>query len=198
MKKFCLLVVAMVVALLVANPSAVAFTQPPVEASTVLNALLRQPQWIGDRSDTPADRIALYWPVALAIAHAAKTPYQAAALVALSGHETHLARPVVEGRCSDMPKGQRCDGGKARGVFQLHKEACRAAFEYEAGSPESLEIEAVCALRHLGFAMKRCRDVAVSPEAGMFSAYRNGWCGWAPAAKRAATMEAVLRSWRSI
>lgn len=93
----------------------------------VLAVLLSLPQYTGDRFADPTleDRARLLRPVAVAIAEVARNRTEAAALIALAKHETNLARYVLDGYCEQGPVGARCDGGRARGAWQVHS-WCRA------------------------------------------------------------------------
>lgn len=162
----------------------------PLASATILSALLSlAPAWT-DRDASAEERVALLEPVAEAIAAVARTPEDAAALTALAWHESRLARYVVEGRCSDGPRGARCDNGRARTPWQVHS-WCRAAFSV--AEPESLRAGAECALRHLHWAAHRCALQSLDVVQGMFSGYRSGSCAWSPAKERVATYRRVLR-----
>jgi hypothetical protein len=157
----------------------------------VLTVALSLSQYVGDRGDSPEQREALYLPVATAIAEVARTNAEAAMLLALAFHESGLARFVIEGRCSDGPPGQRCDGGKARGVFQLHAAACRDAWELEDGSTDSIRAEARCAIRLLRWNADRGKDRTASRLRAAFAGYAARDWSWDGAAKRAETARKI-------
>jgi len=161
----------------------------------VLSAMLSLTPYSGDRGDSTEARMDLYRPVAQNIARVARTPSEAAILVALGFHETGFARFVIEGRCSEGPPGQRCDGGKARGVFQLHASACPAAWKFPEGSPESLELEAGCAIRLLRWNAVRGREHTITPAHAAFSGYAARDWGWGGADLRVKTTAGLLAKW---
>ena len=162
-----------------------------VSAEAILAAALSLSRYVGDRSDTPEQRSSLYRPVAEAIAEVARSKFEASMLVALAFHESGLARFVIEGRCSDGPPGQRCDGGKARGVFQLHEAACHDAWEREDGSIESIRAEAHCAIRLLRWNAERGQGHAASRAHAAFAGYAAREWSWDGAAKRVETARKI-------
>jgi hypothetical protein len=110
----------------------------------------------------------------------------ASALMTGAYIETRLAKNVSIGRCDLMPKGQRCDGGKAKTYFQLWEVACPAvwASSLEPGSQEELDIAAECAAKLLTAAYNRCynkNDLGI--WAGAFTGYRSSDCNWVPKIK---------------
>jgi len=169
--------------------------------SAILAALLAVPayQHPSEQAETAEARRARLAAVADAIAAVARNRDEAAALVALGRHESGFARLVQEGRCDEMPAGQRCDTGRARGTWQLWQVACPAAYRHAAGSADSLRAEAACAVGLLRLAGKRCSSGADGTDAwwaGAFSGYAGAACSarWAP--QRVATMRAVARGMR--
>jgi len=139
--------------------------------SAILVLLLALPQWSGDSHETAEQRRTLLTPVASAIAstveHAVACEdclsHQRARMLAVllatqAWHETRLARYVLEGRCHDGPDGAQCDGGLARGPWQVHQ-WCRAAWDHEDGSLRSHEGGAYCALDLMVRGMRRCHSV---------------------------------------
>src|SRR5690606_18816635 len=52
-----------------------------------------------------------------------------AVLTALGWHESRWAAYVHDGRCSEGPVGARCDDGRARTAWQLHRSACPSVWE---------------------------------------------------------------------
>lgn len=159
----------------------------------VLAVMLALPTFYGDRGETFDQRYKLLEPLAFEIVSAAGgSRWRASLLVTTAYAETRLARFVIEGRCEEGPVGMRCDYSHklkrslSRGVFQLKEESCRAAYQYPAGSRESLREEARCAIRQLGAAKKRCAGVHPAGDlAGMFSGYGGNSCIWPAAAERA-------------
>lgn len=161
----------------------------------VLAAMLGQPAWYEDASETPEQRADLLRPAAMAITLATEDPTEQAALVALGWHESRWARYVLEGRCADGPEGARCDSGRARSPWQVHDYGlCRAAWSYAESDPRALEAAASCAVRLLRGAKSRCRGQHPAGDwAGAFSQYGTGArCTRPKSAERAATMRTVL------
>lgn len=158
-----------------------------VNSAAVLAAALSLSQYVGDKVDTAEQRSTLYRPVAEAIAEASRTNVEASMLLALAYHESGLARFVIEGRCADGPPGQRCDGGKARGVFQLHAAACPDAWKLDAGSVESIHAEARCAIRLLRWNADRGKDHTPTRVHAAFAGYAAREWTWDGAAKRVET-----------
>lgn len=115
-----------------------------------------------------------------------------AMLVALGWHESRLAAYVLEGRCQDGPKGARCDAGRARGPWQVHR-WCRAAWAAPDGSAEALRAGAVCALKALRHHGARCAGEARTVLDGAFSGYATGHaCAWRGSAARVQTTRRLL------
>jgi hypothetical protein len=162
-----------------------------VNSMAVLAAALSLSHYVGDKSENPEQRSVLYRPVTEAIAEAADTNAEASMLIALAFHESRLARFVIEGRCADGPPGQRCDGGKARGVFQLHQSACREAWSLEDGSVASIRAEARCAIRLLRFNASRGKNYARSRLHAAFAGYAAREWTWDGAAKRVDTARRI-------
>lgn len=162
---------------------------------TILAVMLALPVYVGDRDLKPENRSELYRPVAEAIAEVSKgSSTMAAALITLGYSESRFARYVLEGRCADGPKGQRCDWDyrkrqpRARGPWQVWA-WCRGAWSHGEASPEALIGGARCAARALVAARKRCEGRHPGGVwAGMYSGYRGPTCTWAPAAGRAKRM----------
>jgi hypothetical protein len=148
----------------------------------ILKAMLSLPVYDGDRSDSVESRVELYQPIAEAISNVAKTPEETAALLSMAENETHFARYVLEDRCSDGPRGQRCDHGHARGPWQVHS-WCRGG----------LEQQAHCALQLLNSGYSRCGEGWY----GAFTGTRGTKsCSWPPAFKRVHTMRIVLEEFQ--
>lgn len=166
-----------------------------VSAAAILSVLLSHPSWT-DRHATPEQRRVALEPVAIAIAEASRDRGDAAMLVALGLHESGFATGVVHGVCR---KGE-CDGGRARGAWQLHAAACREAYAFDAGTEESIAAEARCAIRQLRYHGFRCRDHALSPMVGGFSGYATGGasCHWLGAEARARTTRRIVVELRRV
>lgn len=160
----------------------------------ILFALLTLPHFHADRHESPQERFALLAPVAIAIAHAAHNPTEAALLIAVGFHESTYSRAVLSGNCAELGP-HACDSGAARSAFQLHRSACPAAWLLPAGSPESLRVEADCAIKLLRFGASRCREHALTPWHGALATYAGAGCTWRGADTRMATTRKVLASW---
>lgn len=167
----------------------------------LLAILLSFPPHFTDAGEAPEAREARLTPVAESIAEAVKGHPDAvtiaSALLELGRSETHYAAYVLEGRCLDGPVGSQCDPDsrtgkpRARGPWQVWS-WCREAWEYPAGSRESLRAEARCAARNWAYARHRCRGAhPAGTWAGAFSGYRAQSCRWQPAAARATRMRSV-------
>jgi len=139
--------------------------------------------------------------VSVEISKVAANRQEAMILVALAWHETKLARKVLEGHCSQLPKGMRCDSGRALGVWQLHHDACRDAWALATpnggpeGQLESLPIQARCAVNHLRYNMRRGKDSAKTPIHAAFAGYAARTWDWPGADARVKTVEQLLQYW---
>lgn len=114
-------------------------------AEAVLAVWLGWAPWHLDSAETREQRMGLYRPVAEAVCRATRDPVERAFLAVQADAETHLARYVLEDRCHDGPVGARCDQGRARGPWQVHRH-CRAAWDDSASHASRLESGARCAL----------------------------------------------------
>jgi hypothetical protein len=157
----------------------------------ILAALLRLPQSFLDH-DTPEERIELLTPVSESIFLEARNDEEAAALIAHSWNETKNARLVLTGHCDQMPKGQQCDGGKARGPFQVHR-WCTDAWEVPDGTLESYRAGAHCVLKTLRFGYAHCHTWE-----GAFAGLRGqAVCDWDRSEAYAKVQKQVLVWWRT-
>lgn len=164
-------------------------------AAEVLAVLLSLPQYYGDRHADPTleDRARLLRPVAEAIAEVSRNRTEAAALIALMKHETNGARYVLDGHCEQGPVGARCDGGRARGAWQVHS-WCRALFAGPENAPGRHLAGARCAVSLLRKGRAQCGSLA-----GAFGVYAGAGCKWKGGPGRVKTtnlMEARLRAVR--
>lgn len=170
-----------------------------VSPEAVLAVLLSLPTWQGDRDDTEAARRALLEPVAVAVAASSEEPRVVAAVVTQGLRESRYARYVIENRCHEGPAGARCDedecgNPRARGPWQLWRVACPSAYEYGAGTQESLLEEARCIARLWHGGLRRCQGLHPAGDvAGAFAALRGGAsCQSRTAGARAAEHERVM------
>lgn len=155
-----------------------------VTADAILAVLLSLPQYRGDlhADPTPEDRARLLRPVAEAIAEVSKNRTEAAALIALAKHETNLARYVLDGYCHQGPAGARCDGGMARGAWQVHR-WCRELWAGPESAPGRHLAGARCAIRLLRHGRAQCGTLA-----GAFGVYAGAGCKWRGGPGRARTV----------
>lgn len=169
----------------------------------ILLVLLAQGPHTTDLDEGEASRRARLDAVASAIAEAseryADPPRVAAALLVIGRRESHWARYVGEGRCSEGPVGMRCDPDKkgvarARTYWQLWSKACAPAWEASPGSREELSAAAKCAAGLWVGASQRCQDAPDGAIAGAFAGYRSGclWKGGKPRAQEWAIVKGRL------
>jgi hypothetical protein len=135
------------------------------EGGGVLSVLRNEPTHWSDRKAEPEAVDASRVELAGAVVSATDEPSEQAALTALAIHESRLALYVLEGRCSDGPKGA-CDHGLAVGPWQLHRS------KDEPVIPAELGAQARIALKRWRTHRKRC---AAHGLAGAFQGYGSGW-----------------------
>lgn len=112
-----------------------------------------------DAKEVWADRYNRLKPLAEAVKVVAATNEEAARLLATAYVESFFADYVGSDRCSDGPRGKdECDGGKARGFFQLHRSTCPVIWKM-APSKERLILEATCALSYLEKSSRMCANI---------------------------------------
>jgi len=135
------------------------------------------------------------------IAAVAANRVEAATLAALAWHETKLSRLVLEGHCDQLPKGMRCDGGRALGPWQLHQQACPKAWALATpnggpeGQRESLREQARCAIRLLRWNGQRGKEHTPTPLHAAFAGYAAQRWTWPGAEVRVKTVEQLLKKW---
>jgi len=162
-----------------------------ISPALVLSALLWLSPYYGDRGELPADRAARLEPVAEAISAVARNRVEVALLLALGTHESHFSALVLAGRCTEI--GPRaCDSGRARGVWQLHREACPRAWELPDGSRESLAEEARCVVSLLRWGAHQGTERALTPLHAALSAYAGHGPTWPGAELRVRTTRKLL------
>jgi len=154
-------------------------------AAHVLAVLLFLAPWHHDRGLTPEQRVALLTPVATAIVHATQDRQEIAFLVAQGWHESKFAGLVLQGRCTEMPRDQRCDPDRhgrpqSVGPWQVKGRWCRGA--------DTLEGQAACVLKLARLGRKRCKG---SWEAAFAAQRGAGVCESRQAPRRYATMRDV-------
>jgi len=170
-----------VVILLAINCSATARASESACESTTHCVLAGMRQHESDAHESEAQKLARLLPVASAIDAATSDIHERAILVALGQHESHFARYVLDGRCSDGPRGKReCDSGRAVGPWQIWRLAQRDV-------PDDLAAQASIAVRLLRGYRRTCGSLE-----GALSMYaRGGLCTWSGAAGRVRTVRAV-------
>jgi hypothetical protein len=158
----------------------------------ILAALLSLAPYSGDRDEAAAARVSRLTIAAESISAVARNRGEVAALIALGRHESNFSALVQAGRCSELHMLHACDNGKARGVWQLHAEACPAAYAFADGSIESIRAEAQCAIRLLRWNAERGREHTLTPLHAAFAGYAAKAWGWSGADERVRTTRAVL------
>ncbi len=128
----------------------------------------------------------------------ARLPQSVAVALAYQGWQESKWSSWVWNGCipSKKPKGAsgNCDRGRARGAFQLWENTCRAAYQYEPGTAESLHEEVACAARIWRNGIRRCEGRHPDGNiAGAFSAFAGASCEWPGGAARAREYEATLQ-----
>jgi hypothetical protein len=108
----------------------------------MLQAILAAVLALGAPSETASD-------VATAVAKYARTPDEAAFLLAWGTHESHFQRRIIDGDC----KKWECDHGRARGAFQLHAGAAGSDW---ALLPGDIDLQAKHAAAMARWAMRTC------------------------------------------
>jgi hypothetical protein len=119
----------------------------------------------------------------------------AAAVISLGFYETRYAQAVSEGKCHTLPKGMRCDNGKALGFWQQWVAACPEAWAAERGSEAERRAGAWCAARLLANHYNYCRTLtgSIDPWIAAYSMYGGQGCkAWPGAEKRRLLLTKVL------
>lgn len=156
-----------------------------VSAAAIVTWLLSHPGWT-DRNIPAEQRAPMLQRYAAAIAAEDLDAKEAATVLAQGYEDTKFAFLVLADRCDEMPKGQRCDNGRARGPFGLHRSACRSAYEFPAGSDESITWEVRCTIGLLYFHSRRCKEHAITPMLAMFGGMGGNGCHAIGAARKVA------------
>lgn len=154
-------------------------------AAKLLAVMLELPVFYLDRGEDPTARRERLSELAEAIADASANRTEAAALLAAAWHESRFSKMVQEGRCDELPAGMRCDDGKARGNWQLHRAACTELWDRPVS--EHARIGARCAMRLLRVFRRDCGTIP-----GAYGRFAGRACTWAGGEKRAATMRRLL------
>lgn len=91
--------------------------------------------------------------LAASVVQYAKTPTEAAFLLAWGWHESNYQARIIANEC----KRWECDRGRARGAWQLHE---RAAGDDWSALPGSIDAQARSAARMTRWALGRCKGDA--------------------------------------
>ena len=136
----------------------------------VLDALVGMPSDWQDRHESHSERSDRLRPWARAIEHVSSGPGDTAALLALIEHESMAAKRIQFDQCG----AHECDGGKAKGLLQIQKNACKDAMKIWSMPPndERFVIEAKCALEVFWEAQERCRGSNSRGATDGLSGYR--------------------------
>jgi hypothetical protein len=147
----------------------------------ILVVMLARAPWV-DRNVPREERAQALAPIATAIADEARSPEEAGALIALGRAEgENFALAIVRGGCT----ASGCDHGRSRGVFQEGRLFCPAAYEFAAGTVESIRAETHCAAARLRSFGYQCRAHAPTPLHGAFAMLGTGHsCHWSGAEAR--------------
>jgi hypothetical protein len=129
--------------------------------------------------------------VARAVASVSRTREEAAFLLAIGQHESGLSFRIHFGLCRSF----ECDRGKARGLFQSHRNG-KSQEEWDGFvglTLDATKASAGAALRHVRFAQRVCRGEP-DPVVATFRAYAGRGCrSVLPGERdRAATFRAVM------
>lgn len=121
-----------------------------IKALLVLLAAL--PTWREDRFDCP-DKLAQRNGIAAAVQAEARTPDEAAFLLAWGQHESAFSLRIGAGRC----KPWECDRGRARGPWQLHRDASMTADTWSRmHGLENVPVQAREAAKKVRWALRQC------------------------------------------
>lgn len=138
--------------------------------SSTLAVLEAFPPHVTDADEPPEERSARLRSLSAGIDAATTDRLGRAVLAVLAWRETRLARYVHEDRCSDGPRGEHeCDGGRARGPWQIHDAPGHTVPADDAG-------QARLAWRLWSSAYRRCGRVLPERDriAGAFQSYGTG------------------------
>lgn len=106
--------------------------------------------------------------VAEAVAQFARSPQEAAFVLAWAKHESAYQRRIADDDCHRW----ECDHGRARGLWQSHQQAAGTAWAHLAGN---ISLQAFVAVKHARWALKTCSS-AESPIRGAFAVLGGKGC----------------------
>ncbi len=109
--------------------------------------------------------------IAGAVASVAQTPDEAAFLLAWGKAETNFSLRIHRGNCSPW----ECDGGKARGPWQTHKNGMSEERWLRMIGVENVEVQAEQALRDARWALYACPNDRIR---GAFRVLAGRACSW--------------------
>lgn len=155
--------------------------------AVIFATLLRLALWSGDAAEPADARAQRLNDIAAAVQSASSSSEVQAALLTLGEAETHFAAYVGSGHCEAGPRGSRCDRGRARSYWQLHKPACPKLFDLEPTDPSTVPVAAQCAARYLRYGRSICGDWQ-----GAFSVLAGRRCADPFGIPRAQRMRSVL------
>ncbi len=106
-----------------------------------------------DKPVTP-EKTAQLNAIAAAVHRHAKTPDEAAFVLAWGDAETHYSLRIAEGRCLIW----ECDRGKARGPWQVHRNAAMSAEQWDKmHGVEHIDEQARVAAARARWALRQCK-----------------------------------------
>ena len=117
---------------------------------TILLALLAFPLFHEDIQTI--EKRAQLEAVAKAVASVSQSPEEAAFLLAWGKAETHFSLRIHRGECRTW----ECDGGKARGPWQAHKNGMPDERWNKMTGVENIQIQAEQAVKHARWALQAC------------------------------------------
>lgn len=119
---------------------------------SIVLAILALPLYKEDRPVT-LEKVSQLEAVSFAIHAAAKTPDEAAFLIAWGEAESKFSLRVAAGRC----KPTECDKGRARGPWQIHRFASMSPEQWDRmHGVENIDEQAVEAARKARWALRQC------------------------------------------
>ena len=154
---------------------------------TILAALALLPIFGEDRPVTPEKQRQLD-AISQAVRAAAKTPDEAAFLLAFGWHESNFSLRIAQGRC----KPHECDRGKARSPWQLHRVGMTEERWAQMQGVEHVNEQAAEAMNRARWALRQCSTDRIR---GAFRVLSGRGCQYPlkGEAERVATFERVRR-----
>lgn len=154
-------------------------------AEAIAAVILSLPHYWADAGEPPEDRASRAEHAAdVIIEVAGNNRDMIAALIALGWHESRWSRFVFEDECEKGKPGERCDDGRARSPWQMHRDAC--PYYWESGL---LSDGAKCAFSLLRYGRSACGSYQ-----GAFAVYAGQRCSWKGGIEREATRQRMLKA----